>query len=108
VRDRSWFSAGAATAWFVAVLALFFGGLIGWLALGGMCEDVGGTGSDGFCNHGGWEATGLVFASALVLGIVTPAMALAGRRKRLFWTGVGGPVALGLLDFTLAAVYGQG
>jgi hypothetical protein len=108
VRDRSWFSAGAATAWFLAVLALCFGGLVGWAALGGMCEDVGSSGSEGFCNHGGWEAAGLVFACTLVLGIVTPAAALALRWKRLFWSGVVGPVALGALNFVLAFSYGQG
>jgi hypothetical protein len=108
VRDRSWFSAGAATAWFLAVLALVFGGLVGWAALGGMCEDVGGAGSERFCNHGGWEAAGLVFASMLVLGLVVPAVGLALRRKRLFWSGVVGPVALGALNFGLAAIYGRG
>jgi hypothetical protein len=108
MRDRPWFSALAATVWFVVVLVLLFGGLVGWAALGGMCEDVGSSGSDGFCNHGGWEAASLVFASMLVLGIVVPALALALRRRRLFWSGVVGPVVLAALDFVLAAIYGRG
>ena len=108
MRDRSWFSAVAATVWFAAVLALFFGGFIGWAALGGMCEDVGGAGSVEFCNHGGLASAVLVFACMLLLGIVVPATALALRRKRLFWSGVVGPVALGALNFVLAAIYGQG
>jgi hypothetical protein len=65
VRDRSWFSGGAATAWFLAVSALFFGGYIGWAVLGGMCEDYGAAGSDSFCTHGGLELAVLVFACAL-------------------------------------------
>jgi hypothetical protein len=108
VSDRPWLSAAASTAWSLAVLALFFGGFVGWTALGGMCEDFGSSGSEAFCNRGGWEATGLVFACMLVLGIVVPAMGLALRRKRLFWSGVVGPVALAALNFALATVYGQG
>ena len=109
MRDRTWFSAAATAAWFLAVLALLFGGLIGWLALAGMlCEDVGSPGSDAFCTHGGLEAAGLVFACLLVLGIVVPAAGLALRRRRLFWMGVGGPVLLAALNFALASVYGRG
>jgi hypothetical protein len=107
MRDR-WFSAVAATTWFLAVLALFFGGLVGAAALGGMCEDVGSSGSDRFCKQGGLEDSALVFACMLVLGIVVPILGLAFRRKRLFWSGVVGPVVLGALNFGLAAIYGQG
>jgi uncharacterized membrane protein YhaH (DUF805 family) len=107
VRDRSWFSPAAVIAWFLAVLVLFFGGGIGWLALGALCEDVGSAGSDEYCNHGGWETAGLVFACLLVLGILVPAAALAARRKRLFWAGVVGPVLLGVLNFLLAPTYGS-
>jgi hypothetical protein len=108
MRDRPWFTPGAAAAWFLAFVALFFGTLIGLAALGGMCEDVGSSGSEGFCNHGGLEAAALVFVGALVLGIVAPAVALALRWKRLFWTGVGAPVVLAALNYALAATYGQG
>jgi len=79
----------------------------GWVECEGGIVEIG-AGSDGFCNHGGWEATGLVFASALALRIVTPAAALALRRKRLFWSGVVGSVALAALNFALAAIYGRG
>jgi hypothetical protein len=109
VKDRAWFSPGAAAAWFLAVVALLLGGLIGSLALAdGLCEDVGSPGSDAFCNHGGLEAAGLVFGTSLVLGIVAPAVGLALRRKRLFWTGVGGPVLLAAVNFVLAWTYGRG
>jgi hypothetical protein len=108
VRDRSWFSAAASSAWFLAVVVLLFGGWSGWAALGGLCEDVGSSGSGGFCKHGGWEAAGLVFACMLVLGTVVPAVGLALRRKGLFWSGVLGPLVLGALNFVLAFIYGQG
>ena len=108
MRDRSWFSPGAAAAWFLAVVALFLGGVIGWLALaGGLCEDVGSPGTDRFCNHGGLETAGLVFACALVLGVIGPAAALAVRRKELFWPGVVGPVLLAVLDFVLSWTFGR-
>jgi hypothetical protein len=91
------------------VVALLLGGFIGSLALAGaLCEDVGSPGSEAFCNHGGLEAAGLVFASSLVLGIVAPAVGLALRRKRLFWTGVVGPVLLAAVNFVLAWIYGRG
>ena len=107
--DRSWFSPAAVTAWFLAVVTLLLGGVSGTAALAaGLCEDVGSPGSDGFCNHGGLEAAGLVFACLLVLGIVTPVVGLALRRRRLFWTGVGGPVLLAALNFALASIYGRG
>jgi len=109
MRDRAWFSPGAATAWFLAVVALLLGGLIGWLARAGMlCEDVGSPGSEAFGNHGGLKAASLVFVCLLVFGIVTPAVGLGLRRKRLFWTGVCGPVLLAVLNFALASTYGRG
>jgi hypothetical protein len=106
--DRSWFSPGAVTAWFLAILALFFGGGFGALVLGGLCEDVGSAGSDRFCRHGGLETAALVFACLLVVGVALPAVALAFRRRRLFWAGLLGPVLLAALNFVLAAIYGQG
>ena len=73
-------------AWFLAVVTLLVGGVIGTAALGAaLCEDVGSPGSDGFCNVG-----------------------LALRRRRLFWTAVGGPVLLAALNFALASIYGRG
>jgi hypothetical protein len=108
MRDRTWFSPGAAAAWFLAVLALLFGGLIGSVALAGtLCEDVGSPGSDRFCNHGGLETVGLVFVCLLALGVVTPAVGLTLRRRRLFWGGVWGPVLLAALNFLLASTYGR-
>ena len=107
MRDRSWFSPVALLAWVGTVLVLFFGGFVGWTALGALCEDVGAAGSDEFCKHGGWETAGLVFASLLVLGILVPAAALALCRKRLFWTGLVGPVLLAILNFLLAPGYGH-
>jgi hypothetical protein len=108
VRDRSWFSPAAVTAWFLAALALFFGGGMAWLVLGALCEDVQSPGTDGFCKHGGWETSGLVFAGLLVLGVVVPAFGLALRRRRLFWTGLVAPVLLATLNFVLGWTYGQG
>jgi hypothetical protein len=108
VRDRSWFSPVAVTAWFLAVLVLSFGGGSGWLVLAALCEDVGSAGSDTFCKHGGWETVGLVFACLLVVGVLLPAVALAFHRRRLFWTGLVGPVLLAALNFVLAMIYGQG
>jgi hypothetical protein len=90
--DRDWFSTTAATAWALAFLLMLFGSGIAWIALGvGLCEDDGFPGSDGYCNDGGWEATGLAFIALVAAALVVPAIGRAAGRKRLFWTGIAGP-----------------
>jgi hypothetical protein len=107
VRDRAWLSPAAWLAWVTAVAALFFGGAFAWIVLAAFCEDVGGAGSDRFCRHGGWETSGLVFATLFVAGLVVPTVGVVSRRKRLFWAGIVGPILLALLNFVLWSTFGR-
>jgi hypothetical protein len=83
----------------------------GWLAFGvlgsGLCEDDDSPGSDAFCNRGGWEASGLAFASLAVLALLIPAAGVAAGNRRLFWVGLLAPIALGVLVFVLSTILGQ-
>jgi hypothetical protein len=83
----------------------------GWVALGvlgsGLCEDDDSPGSDTYCNQGGFEASGLAFASLAVLALLIPAAGVAAGNRRLFWIGVLAPMALGVLVFVLSTILGQ-
>ena len=107
VRDRAWFSAAALVSWVLVAVTLFFGGALGWFALAAYCEDYDGVGSDRFCRRGGWETSGLLFAALFVAALVVPAVGLVAKRKRVYWAGLAGPLALALLNFFLWSVYGR-
>lgn len=54
--------------WLLTFAVMTIGGWFAWLVLGaGLCEDDDSPGSDTYCNQGGWEASGLAFASLAVL-----------------------------------------
>lgn len=83
------------------------GGLVAWVGLGiGLCEDDGSPGSDTYCNHGGWEASGLAIAALVVLALLVPAVGVVAGKRRLFWIGLLAPLALGLLVVALSATLG--
>lgn len=106
-RDRQWFGAAAAGVWLLAFGVMTVGGLIAWVGLGtGLCEDDGSLGSDTYCNHGGWEASGLVIVALAALALFVPAAAVAARTQRLFWIGVVSPLILGVLVVVLSATLG--
>jgi hypothetical protein len=83
------------------------GGFMAWAGLGlGLCEDEGSPGSDTYCNHGGWEASGLAIAALVVLALIVPAAGVVVEKRRLFWIGLLSPLALGVLVVALSATLG--
>jgi hypothetical protein len=106
-RDRRWFGAATVTGWLLGFGVMTVGGFVAWVGLGtGLCEDDGSSGSDTYCNHGGWEATGLVMAALAVLAILVPAAGVVAGKRRLFWIGLLSPLALGLLVVAVSASLG--
>jgi hypothetical protein len=106
-RDRGWFGPSAAVGWLLAVGVMTVGGFVAWAGLGlGLCEDDGSPGSDAYCNHGGWEASGLAIAALVVLAVIVPAAGVVVGKRRLFLIGVVSPVALGALVVALSATLG--
>lgn len=108
MRDRAWYSRTARGAWLATVLTLLFGGGFAWYSLGALCEDTG-PGTDGFCGRGwsGWPVSGLVFAGLLVAALLVPVVAVLTKHKRLFWSGLVGPLALAFLNVFLSWTLGQ-
>jgi hypothetical protein len=106
-RDRRWFGAAATAGWLLALGVMTVGGFVVWVLLGtGLCEDDGSPGSDTYCNHGGWEASGLAIAAIAGLALVVPAVGVVAGKRRLFWIGLLSPLALGLLVVALSATLG--
>jgi hypothetical protein len=106
-RDRSWFGPSAFVAWLSSAVVVTVGGFLAWAVLGsGLCEDDDSPGSDAYCNHGGFEASGIAFAALVGLTLVVPAVALAAASRRWFWIGVPAPPALGVLVFVLSGIIG--
>jgi hypothetical protein len=107
-RDRRWFGAAAIAGWLLTFAVMTVGGWFAWIVLGsGLCEDDDSPGSDTYCNQGGWEASGLAFASLAVLAMLIPAAGVAAGNRRLFWIGLLAPLALGGLVFVLSTILGQ-
>ena len=64
--------------WLLTFAVMTIGGWFAWFVLGaGLCEDDDSPGSDTYCNQGGWEASGLAFASLAVLALLLPAAGVA-------------------------------
>jgi hypothetical protein len=106
-RDRRWFGAAAAAGWLLGFGVMTVGGFTAWAGLGvGLCEDDGSSGSDTYCNHGGWEATGLAIALLAVLALFVPAVGVVAGNRRLFWFGVLSPLAFGFLVVAVSATLG--
>ena len=94
--------------WLLTFAVTTIGGWFAWFVLGaGLCEDDDSPGSDTYCNQGGWEASGLAFASLAVLALLIPAAGVAAGNRRLFWIGLLAPIALGVLVFVLSTILGQ-
>lgn len=72
----------------------------------GVRDDDGSPGSDTYCNHGGWEASGLAIAALAVLALLIPAPGVATGNRRTFWIGLVSPLALGVLVVVLSAILG--
>jgi hypothetical protein len=106
--DRAWFSAAAMTAWGAVVTVMLLGGILAWVWLGAsLCEDAYSPGSDGYCNQGGWEGSGLVLGVLAVTALLVPATGAATGDKRLFWIGLLSPPALAVASVLLAASLGK-
>jgi hypothetical protein len=106
-RDRHWFGAAAIAAWLLAFGVMTVGGFVAWAGLGaGLCEDDGSSGSDTYCNHGGWEASGLAIAALAVLAVLIPTVGVAAGKRRTFWIGLLSPLALGVLVVVLSGTLG--
>ena len=83
------------------------GGFFAWIGLGvGLCEDVGSSGSDTYCNRGGWEASGLAIAALTVLAVLIPTVGVVAGKRRTFWIGLLSPLALGVLVVVLSMTLG--
>jgi hypothetical protein len=94
--------------WLLTFAVMTIGGWFAWFVLGaGLCEDDDSPGSDTYCNQGGWEASGLAFASLAVLALLLPAAGIAAGNRRLFWIGLLAPIPLGVLVFVLSTILGQ-
>jgi hypothetical protein len=99
----------AKAAWMLGIGLAAVGGFIAWLMLGlSLCEENFSAGSERYCNEGGWEASGLVFAVLAISTVAVPAVGVVLGRRRLFWAGVAGPVLLGLLTVLISATAGTG
>jgi hypothetical protein len=106
-RDRGWFGPAAIGGWVLALLVMTVGGFVAWVGLGiGLCEDEGSPGSDGYCNHGGWEASGFALAALAAFALLVPAAGLAAGNPRLFVIGLLSPLALGVLIVVVSATLG--
>jgi hypothetical protein len=106
-RDRRWFGAATAAGWLTGFGVITVGGFVAWAGLGiGLCEDEGSSGSERYCNHGGWEATGLAIAVLAVVAVLVPALGLVAGKRRLFWIGLLSPLALGFLVVAMSATLG--
>ena len=106
-RDRGWFGPLAAGGWLLAFLVMAVGGFFALYALGaGLCEDDGSSGSDSYCNRGGFEASGLALAALVVWALVVPVAGVIAAKRRLFWLGVVLPLPLGVLVFLLSSTLG--
>jgi hypothetical protein len=66
----------------------------------------GSPGSATYCNHGGWEASGLAIAVLAVLALLVPAAGVVGGKRRTFWIGLLSPLSLGVLVVMLSATLG--
>ena len=94
--------------WLLTFAVMTIGGWFAWFVLGaGLCEDDDSPGSDAYCNRGGWEASGLAFASLAVLALLLPAAGVAAGKRRLFWIGLLAPIPLSVLVFVLSTILGQ-
>jgi hypothetical protein len=106
-RDRGWFGPSAAVGWLLALALMTIGGFTAWTGLGvGLCEDVGSPGSEAYCNHGGWEASGLAIAVLVVVAVIVPTAGVVVGKRRLFWIGLLSPPALAVLVVMLSAKLG--
>jgi hypothetical protein len=106
-RDRRWFGAAAFAAWLLAFGVMTVGGFVAWFGLGvGLCEDDGSPGSDSYCNHGGWEASGLAIAALAVLALLIPAAGVVAGNRHTFWIGLLSPLAFGVLVVVLSGIIG--
>jgi hypothetical protein len=84
------------------------GGALAWIGLGtGLCEDSGSPGSDAYCNHGGWEASGLAIAGLAMSALLVPAAAVVAGSRRLFWIGLLSPPILAVFAVLLSATLGK-
>jgi hypothetical protein len=83
-------------------------GLFAWIGLGiGLCEDTGSPGSNAYCNHGGWEASGLAIAGLGVSAVIIPVAGVVTGSRRLFWIGLLSPLLLLMMDVFLSATIGR-
>jgi hypothetical protein len=103
---RPWLSHGMRAAWLATVVFLIIGGWVLWRWLGLLCEGSGSSGTETYCG-GGWEASGLAFASLVASAIVIPTAAVVLRRRRLFWVALIAAVILAPLNFVLSAIFGS-
>jgi hypothetical protein len=78
------------------------GGFIAALLVSaGLCEDDGSSGSDGYCNGGGMEATLIAILICVAAAIAAPALALLSGRHRAFKVALLAPlVGLPLIVLT--------
>jgi hypothetical protein len=104
---RPWLSHGMRAAWLATVVFLIIGGWVLWRWLGLLCEGSGSSGTETYCGGGGWEASGLAFASLVPSAIVIPTAAVVLRRRRLFWVALIAAVILAPLNFVLSAIFGS-
>jgi hypothetical protein len=106
-RDRRWFGAATAAGWLLGFGVMTVGGFVAWVGLGtGLCEDDGSSGSDTYCSHGGWEATGLAIAALAVLAVLVPAGRSCCGEATVVLDRLLSPLALGLLVVAVSASLG--
>ena len=83
------------------------GAFVAWASLGaGLCEDDGSPGTDAYCNHGGWQASGLALAVLVAFAVIVPTAGVVVGKRRLFWFGLLAPPALAVLVVLLSAKLG--
>jgi hypothetical protein len=93
--------------WALVLTLTLVGGIAAWVSLGtGLCEGSGSSGSDLYCNRGGWEASGFGLGAAFFLAGAIPAAAVAVGSRRWFWIGLIAPAALSVIDVVLSATLG--
>ena len=107
--NRQWFSAAPKAAWALILLLMVIGGVVAWIGLGaGLCEDSGSSGSDAYCNGGGWEASGLAIVGLAAAALILPATGWATGNRGLFWIGLVTPPALVVAVVAVSAMLGAG
>ena len=93
--------------WLLAFALMTIGGFIAWAGLGvGLCEDDGSPGTDAYCNHGGWEASGLALAGLLAFAVIVPTAGVVAGKRLLFWLGLLAPPALAVFVVMVSAKLG--